>query len=65
MIEKWETFESDANMVKLEQSVSKGLMNKTANVLCLNDKAVQGSTCRNDEVLKQGTLHALSVWKAE
>jgi len=63
--EKWETFESDANMVKLEQSVSKGLMNKTANVLCLNDKAVQGSTCRNDEVLKQGTLHALSVWKAE
>ena len=52
-------------MVKLEGNVTRKLMNKTANILSTNEKAVEGSTCRSDQVMKQGTLHALSVWKAE
>jgi len=63
--EKWEDFESHANMVKMKGNVTLELISKTANLLCTNEKAVEGATCRNDQVLKQGTLRALSVWKAE
>ena len=51
--------------MKLENEVTEELLNKTADILSHNERAVDGLKCRDREIMKRGTLRTLAVWKSE
>ncbi|XP_076806733.1 ankyrin repeat and MYND domain-containing protein 1-like isoform X2 [Clavelina lepadiformis] len=59
------TFDSNENMMQYDFDVPDDLIERTATLLSLNQKAVSGVSTRDGKAIKLGTAGALAVWKAE
>ena len=65
MVSERPTFDSNENMMQYDFDVPDDLIERTATLLSLNQKAVSGVSTRDGKAIKLGTAGALAVWKAE